>query len=151
MKRRLRRASRSLLAAVAGLLLLLLAASCARRQRSETSLLIALEHDWLNAAQTRDLRKLDEILDDDFVDTSYKGELRSKRDVLASSAAPPGSSARLENLVVHLHGHTAVVTGSNFVEAADHSFKIELRFTDVFVKRGAAWKAIAAQEVVVGR
>ena len=61
---------------------------------------------------------------------------------LATLAMPPGTHSHK----VRVHGDMVVVTGVNTAEAADKSFSVKVRFTDVFVRRGATWQAVSAQE-----
>jgi ketosteroid isomerase-like protein len=113
---------------------------------SERQQILDLEHRWLDAAMTRDLPALREILADDFVDVSWRGEIRRKADLLRAPAVTVKSSQVLSDLEVRFHGKTAIVTGVNTTTAADESFTARIRFTDVFVKRNGRWQAVSAQE-----
>jgi ketosteroid isomerase-like protein len=63
-------------------------------------------------------------------------------------AAPVKSSQTLSDLKVRVHGDMGVVTGVNTAEAADKSFTVKVRFTDVFVKDKGVWRALSAQETI---
>lgn len=108
--------------------------------------LLTLEQSWLDAIQHRDLKFLDALLDDAFVDTPPDGHLRSKQDVLKTPVAQNVESEKLQDLSVRLHGDVAVVTGVNVVTGREHSYVATVHFTDVFQKQAGKWKAIAAQE-----
>lgn len=110
--------------------------------------LLDLEQRWLAAGEQRDIPALKEILADDFVDVSYQGKLRSKADHLAATLAPSKSRQTLEELKVRLYGDTGIVNGLDHVVTADGSATYEIRFTDVFVKRGGRWQAVSAQETL---
>jgi len=107
-----------------------------------------LEQQWLDAALKHDHQRLDALLADDFQDVSWQGQLRSKADVMAASAVPVTTTQTLSELKVRVHGDMGVVTGVNTTEAADKSFTVKVRFTDVFVKLGGQWHALSAQETI---
>lgn len=121
-------------------------------QSSDVAAVLKLEHAWLDAASIhRDPKMLDRILAPGFVDTAFDGRIRSKSDALKAAAEPKVSHQSLSELVVHLFGDTAVVTGINDVTGASASgpWHVRIRFTDVFQKDGQTWRAIAAQENVL--
>ncbi|HEY1773947.1 MAG TPA: nuclear transport factor 2 family protein [Gammaproteobacteria bacterium] len=108
-----------------------------------------LEQQWLDTSLKQDHAGLDAILMDDFEDVSWQGELRSKTEIMAiAMAAPVTSTQTLSDLKVRVHGDTGVVTGVNTAEAADKSFTVKVRFTDVFVKDQGKWRALSAQETI---
>lgn len=110
--------------------------------------LIRLEHAWLQALETHDVDALQRILAEDFLDTSYDGQLRTKADQLAGGRDPTIESERLSELRVRVFGDAAIVTGLNTVTGAQHAWTVRIRFTDVFVKRDGRWQAVAAQETL---
>src|SRR5580765_52991 len=101
--------------------------------KSEEDQLKDLEQQWLDAALKHDNDWVQALLMDDFQDVSWQGQLRSKADVLAAGGAPVTSSQTLSDLKARVHGDLGVVTGINNTEAADKSFTVKVRFTDVFV------------------
>jgi ketosteroid isomerase-like protein len=108
-----------------------------------------LEQEWLDTSLKQDHAGLDAILMDDFEDVSWQGELRGKTEIMAiAMAAPVKSSQTLSDLKVRVHGDLGVVTGVNTAEAADKSFTVKVRFTDVFVKNQGRWRALSAQETI---
>ncbi|HET8551968.1 MAG TPA: nuclear transport factor 2 family protein [Gammaproteobacteria bacterium] len=111
--------------------------------------LIHLEHMWVNALEHHDVATLRRILANDFLDTSYKGQLRTKADQLAGRAAPGIASERLSDLKVRVFGTTAIVTGLNTITGKPHAWTARIRFTDIFIKRGDHWCAVSAQETLV--
>jgi hypothetical protein len=50
--------------------------------------ILRIEHKWLRALVERDRATLDRILADDFVDSNWKGELRTKRQALEGLGTP---------------------------------------------------------------
>ena len=115
---------------------------------SDEDQLKGLEQQWLDNALKHDNDWVQALLMDDFQDVSWQGQLRSKADVLAAGGAPVTSSQTLSDLKVRVHGDLGVVTGINTTEAADKSFTVKVRFTDVFVKLDGKWRALSAQETI---
>ncbi|HEY3857999.1 MAG TPA: nuclear transport factor 2 family protein [Gammaproteobacteria bacterium] len=108
-----------------------------------------LEQTWLDTSLKQDHDGLDAILMDDFEDVSWQGELRGKTEIMAiAMSAPVKSSQTLSDLKVRVHGDVGVVTGVNTAEAADKSFTVKVRFTDVFVRDKGHWRALSAQETI---
>jgi ketosteroid isomerase-like protein len=117
--------------------------------KSDEDQLKDLEQQWLDTSLKQDHAGLDAILMDDFEDVSWQGELRGKTEIMAiAMAAPVKSSQTLSDLKVRVHGDLGVVTGVNTAEAADKSFTVKVRFTDVFVKDKGRWRALSAQETI---
>jgi ketosteroid isomerase-like protein len=123
--------------------------SSAAAAPSDEKQLEDLEQHWLDTSLNQDHAGLDAILMDDFEDVSWQGELRGKTEIMAiAMAAPVKSSQTLSDLKVRVHGDLGVVTGVNTAEAADKSFTVKVRFTDVFVKNQGQWRALSAQETI---
>jgi len=130
------------------LALALLAAACAPREREPAASLVEVEHRWVEALQTHDTAALDELLADGFVDSTFRGGLRTKREILTGPpAGGPYRSVRLDELAVRRYGTTAVVTGVNVLRGPGGDLA-RVRFTDVFVATHGRWRAVAAQETL---
>ena len=107
-----------------------------------------LETRWVAAAQAHDTATLNELLDDSFLDTTFRGTTRTKHDVLAGHPAGGAyKSIRLDELNVRRYGSTVIVTGVNVLQGPTGD-TVRVRFTDVFSKSGNAWRAVAAQETL---
>jgi len=109
-----------------------------------------LEHDWL--AHESDRASLERILADDFVHVVPEGVFLTREQQLEWALKYPRPSSRrtrFEDLRVRLYGDTAVATG--IVDNSDAAGADVRRtiFTDVFVYRGGAWRAVNAQENAV--
>lgn len=111
--------------------------------------LIRLEHTWQQAILSGNKSVLREVLAQDFLDTSYKGVLRTKQDILSGVKKTPRYNAALSDLAVRVFGDTAIVTGLNTVTGPGKAWTAKLRFTDVFVNRNDRWQAIGAQESMI--
>ncbi|MGE5176013.1 MAG: nuclear transport factor 2 family protein [Hyphomicrobiales bacterium] len=146
-----RASAAALVAALAGALL---AAGCgtpAPPKVPPAAHFVALEQRWLEAIAAQDSAALDSLLTDDFLDVSWRGELRSKHNLtmMRMAGAPPKYRSRgLESLVVRQYGGAVIVTGVNVLQGADTTDVVRVRFTDVFVEDGGRWRAASAQETL---
>jgi ketosteroid isomerase-like protein len=106
---------------------------------------------WVDALERRDAPALETLLDEEFVDITWKGEVRDRRAAVAALNAPgrPAMTQTLQDLRVRFaDADVAVVTGVNLVSGKAPDFTARIRFTDVFVKRSGDWKALSAQETL---
>ncbi len=114
-----------------------------------TDSLLQLEHDWRSACRDGDSATVARIEDERYVRTDEQGETSTRADDLGEIEAHSFVYSRLENRdeAVSLRGDTAVVTGVTALEgvAGDRPFKLEVRFTDTFVRRNGDWKAVGSQ------
>ncbi len=100
-----------------------------------------LERDWLAADAKGDAASLGRIIADDFVGSSFSGELLSKQDIIPQEGAPGGfAGATSSDTNVRIFGDTAVLMGS--INTANPNKQI--RVTLVCQKRGQGWQMIAA-------
>lgn len=130
--------------------LITIAAGCASLPETSSPDLIAVEHQWIQALQSHDTAALDRLLDDSFVDSTFRGGLRTKHDVLTGPrAAGAYRSIRLDDMNVRRYGDTAIVTGVNVLEGpGGHDDLAHVRFTDVFMRERGRWRAVSAQETL---
>lgn len=121
----------------------------ARDARTDSAI-VAAELRWARAAETHDTTTLACILDPRFVDTSWRGALRTRAGVLATRAqAPPGLAQRYAGWSIDRFGDVAVVRGSNTIADGAGHVVVRLRFTDVLRWERGRWVAVAAQETPV--
>lgn len=104
-----------------------------------------LEQQWTQAAAAANRPVLNDLLDDEFIEIFPGNIRRSKRDLLAAAAMPPGGSQVLEDVRVQVLDNIAVATGINRYTPAAGYKAIEYRFTDVFVKREDGWRVAASR------
>jgi len=119
--------------------------------RSVRETLIRMEQRWVEALERRDAAAVGEILSEDFVDTTYRGERRTREEALAGLTSPSRAptTQRLSELDARAYGDVGIVTGINTVIGRDPAFTARIRFTDVFVHKGRFWKAVSAQETLI--
>lgn len=109
--------------------------------------IIQLENEWAVALQKADQAAIDRITSPDWMLTDPAGILITKAEADAEMKA--GSikieSFKIDDLKVKVFGDTAIAYG---LETEKSTFKGtdssgQYRFTDVFVKQGGSWKAVA--------
>jgi len=112
--------------------------------------LIRLEQRWIEAIERRDAAAVATVLADDFVDTTYRGQRRTRSEALAGLTSPSRArtTQQLSDLEARVYGATGIVTGVNTVTGRNPDFSVRLRFTDVFVKNNGVWRAVSAQETL---
>jgi Domain of unknown function (DUF4440) len=118
-------------------------------QSRDERAVLRIEHEWLRALVERDRATLDRILADDFVDSNWKGELRTKRQVLDGLGTPHPYSQHLRDVKVQLYGSIAIARGLNEVSGKNGGIVMRIRFTDVLLYRHGNWQAVAPQETPV--
>ena len=123
---------------------------CPRHPMTSAGVL-ATEHEWVRALEARDSRALSCILADDFADTNWRGELVPRSAVLGRLSSRPPSRLKLTDLTVSQNDQLAIVRGINTQVAPDGRNAGSVRFTDVFVYLGGAWRAISAQETLIAK
>jgi Domain of unknown function (DUF4440) len=118
-------------------------------QDRDEKTIIDIEHEWLRALIQRDRPTLDRILADDFVDSNWKGELHTKKQVLEGLGTSGPYLQHLRDIKVQRHGSMAVVRGLNEIRDKDGRIVMRIRFTDLLLYRHGNWQAVAAQETPV--
>jgi hypothetical protein len=103
------------------------------------------EEDWLHALLTHDRAKLETILADSFADTTWKGEVHTKQQLLNGLTTRSPYDQKLADVTVAFYGDTAIVRGTNLISDKG-SVVARIRFTDVLVLNHNHWQAISAQE-----
>jgi hypothetical protein len=110
--------------------------------QSDDTALKSIEQAWVTASVQSDRATLDKLLDDSFIEIMPSGASRSKSDLLIAQPPTKGSTQSLQDVQVRVYGDSAVVTGINRYAAPGmpaHNFA----FTDVYVRSGDSWRAVA--------
>ena len=123
---------------------------CPRHPMSRAGIL-ATEQEWVRAIEARNAAALSCILAPEFADTNWRGQIVPRTTVLARLPSRPPSRLKLSDLSVVQHGRFAIVRGINTQSGGDGRSSGSVRFTDVFVYRGASWQAISAQETLIAK
>jgi ketosteroid isomerase-like protein len=103
-----------------------------------------LERDWLAADGRGDIDSLRRIISDDFIGSSFDGDVLSKQDILPERTGPGGfAGATPGDTNVRIFGDTAVLMG--VVNTGGGPPPKQIHVTLVVQKRPQGWQMIAAQ------
>lgn len=122
--------------------------NCPRQPHNEHGVL-ATEHLWVHALQTRDTNLLGCILAPGFMDMAWNHQLRSRDDVLKGLPKRPSNGIKLSKLTVVISNNRAVARGINAATKQDGSLLGRVIFEDMFVYHDGSWRALTAQETLV--
>jgi ketosteroid isomerase-like protein len=141
-------------------MVLLLAVACGMPLRGwsqdpdahAASRVIALENAWSRAAESKDLRSLDVLLDDSFVYVDFEGRLMRKTEVMADVKASAVQQFVTSEMTAHLYGNATIVTGTFRMKGIEKGkpFLLQGRFTDIWIYRGGNWACVASQATSIG-
>jgi hypothetical protein len=99
----------------------------------------------LQAYASKDLRTLDALLDEEFVDIDQEGKARNRAEFLAYVQMIYSLRYTMESPIVRLHGDTAIVTGLYQMSGVlrGKPFLRRGRFVDTWLMRNEHWVEIA--------
>lgn len=132
-------------------MLLAAAAHCAFHTPRTAAGALAAERNWVAAIERRDAAALGCLLAPGFTDNNWQGKLVTRAEMLDGFAAKPKITLVLDELTTDVSGDMAVVRGRNRQTGPDGKPAGAVRFTDIFVYRAGAWRALRAQETVIAR
>jgi len=114
--------------------------------------ILALEDAWGHAYANKDPKALERILDDAFVNVDSDGKLQGKRELLAEMRTSTALQFLTESMTVHLHGDTAIVTGTFLIKGVDHGkpYTQRERFVDTWLCKNGQWVSIAGLAMRIG-
>jgi ketosteroid isomerase-like protein len=109
---------------------------------------ILLQEEKYNAGILHgDLKLLDSVFADTFVDTNSRGKIRDKQAMLAILAKEtPPSSITERNRIISVYGAVAVVTvefAAKGIDGGKH-YRYRGRATDVWALQNGTWRCVAA-------
>ena len=112
---------------------------------SDLETLTALNDDYIASVQNSDVKRFDEILADDFLNTNPDGSLVDRAGFLRQIAP----KARISNLACHdvkvrVMGEFAIIHARTTYTLPD-SRQGSGRYTDIWAKRHGKWLCVAAQ------
>lgn len=115
----------------------------------EDTKILALEHAWNLAEEKKDVKALDEILDDSMIYVDYEGALRTKAEFLAKlrSATSHPQQEITESMAAHMFGSTGVVSGIYVARGTENGkpYVRRGRFLDTWIYRDGIWVCISSQ------
>jgi len=107
------------------------------------------EAQFLAADSRGDARALGTMLAENFVHTTFQGTIEYREGFLKNVAVRAAFKQKTSEQTVDFAGEAAVVHGVDTVSQGA-KVVIRLRYTDVYVKQGGAWKVLSAQETRIG-
>ena len=111
---------------------------------------------WDEAYARRDGEALNQILAREFSFTSPTGQVVNRSLYLSANLKAPDIAIETpinsDDVQVHVYGGTAVVTSvaAQRGQRFNRDPKVRYRYTDVWVKRGGRWQAVASQATRIG-
>lgn len=132
-------------------MLLAVAAHCTFHTPRTAAGALAAEREWVTAIEHRDVAALACLLEPGFTDINWRGQLVTRGQMLDVFFAMKAPRPTLDQLTTDVEGDVAVVRGRNRQTGPDGKSAGAVRFTDVFVYRDGAWRALRAQETVIAR
>jgi ketosteroid isomerase-like protein len=120
----------------------------------------SLVREWDAAYATHDMTTLASILADDYEMVDAAGEFINRTDYVigatsATALLPEGEGGESTGLLVRLYGDTAVVTGRSRSKGVPRNRLLaqgmEVVFTDLFVRIGSQWRAVATHATPLDR
>ena len=115
-----------------------------------------LEQRLIRAWLDNDRETVNAILADDWTVIDPRGRVLTKAQVMDEgfeSGTRKIEAGTIDEVKVRTFGDFAVVTGRTAAAGSYQgtNFSVTLRFTDVFVKRGANWQAVASQGTLIAQ
>jgi ketosteroid isomerase-like protein len=130
------------------LVLVFLPGAICSRSANDESKIIALENLWNQMQLHHDAGAMEKILDADFVLTDYDGAVLSKSQFLASilDVSDQLTVEVSEDMKLHRHGDTVVVTGATHEKGTNKGKHYEHRgrFTDTWILKNGEWLCVAS-------
>lgn len=116
------------------------------------SKIVAMEHVWAQAYTAKDPKALAAILDDEFVCVTSEGKVLTKDEILADVKTSSALQILTESMVVHLHGDTAIVTGTFRTKGVEHGkpYARRERFVDTWLYRNGRWVSVTTIVTLAG-
>lgn len=115
--------------------------------------LYELEQRLIRAWIEQDRETVDAVLDDDWTVIDPDGWIIGKAQVLLEleTGQRKIESGAIDQVKIRVFGDFAVVTGRTTAAGnyRENSFSVQLRFTDVCVKRGTNWQVITSQATLI--
>jgi ketosteroid isomerase-like protein len=112
---------------------------------ADTEILEKLNHDYIVSVQNSDVRRFEEILSEDFLNTNPDGSFVDRAGFLAQIARGATISDLQEHDVrIRLFGDVAIIHARTTFRKPDGQ-KGAGRYTDVYARRQGRWLCVAAQ------
>ena len=111
---------------------------------SDLSTLERLNRDYVDSVQKSDVKRFEELLDEDFLNSNPDGSLVDRAGFLAQVARPVQiSGLRAEDVRIRIIGDVALVHARTTYRKPDGQPGAG-RYTDIWARRGGTWRCVAA-------
>jgi hypothetical protein len=101
--------------------------------------LIQLDKAWTFAELKGDKKAVGDLIADDYVGTTQRGEIENKTQYLAS-VVPNADMVKADDYKVTVHGNMAIMTHRATVQGVRN---IQFRSTHIWMKRKGKWQIVA--------
>ena len=103
-----------------------------------------LNQDYIDSVSKSDVRRFEQILSDDFLNTNADGALVNRAQFLAQIARPMTvSNFQCEDVLIRIMGDFAIIHGRTTYTKADGKAGLG-RYTDMWALRNGRWLSVAA-------
>jgi hypothetical protein len=114
-----------------------------RNTKSDLEILAQLNADFVASAQNGDVRRLDQILAEDFMASLPDFLLRDKKQFLDMTAAPrPFTELKADDVRIRLLDDFAIIHAHMTLRTADGVLR-QGRYTDDYQRRDGKWVCVA--------
>lgn len=111
---------------------------------TDLDMLRQLNDDYIRSVQMSDVRRFDEILADDFLNSNPDGSLVDRAGFLAQVARPVTiANLKAEDVRIRIIGDVAVIHARTTYKMPDGRAAAG-RYTDIWARRQGRWLAVAA-------
>ncbi len=103
-----------------------------------------LNQDYIDSVSKSDVRRFEQILSDDFLNTNADGTLANRAQFLAQIARPMTvSNFQCDDVLIRVMGDFAIIHGRTTYAKADGKAGVG-RYTDMWAFRNGHWLCVAA-------
>jgi ketosteroid isomerase-like protein len=111
---------------------------------NDLDVLRKLNDDYIRSVQFSDVKRFEEILSEDFLNSNPDGSLVDRAGFLAQIAKPATvANLRIEDVRIRILGDFALIHARTFYTTQDGR-QAAGRYTDIWARRAGRWLCIAA-------
>lgn len=121
-------------------------------QQTDSAIVNRLNQQWIASYAQKDTTAMQQILADDFLMISPKGTPLNRMDVIRNIGSPDiTTTATIDSTSIRIFGQTALVVAYTRFSITSDGKTIHGSncYSDLYVKRQGAWKAVAAHVTLI--